>query len=525
MLRQEDLLKLSSFLADVRQIVRHIRLQDYLEAKLEYQAVLSSWKEMILLLRQEIPWQELSIMLESISKVDEAICQQDMVLLADYMQGLVAEDIIKVIEKFLPAFQEKLDKRQKDKPDSAYWLEYTSSGCLTVRTNTGGSDYYFHSNIDPAEEACIAVEKVYRPEAERWIVWGCGLGYHIKELYRQTHGSAELFVYEPDLEMLNLCRQEGVVQDIPEDVLHMTYDPHAEFFIREELISEPGIFMHFPSVRNVKDPEAAIMLSRYHTHYNGIIFHGEQLIVNFRCNRKNCTAMVSSLRPLFESREVILLGGGPSLDHKLAWLKEHRAGKTVLAVGTVWAKLLREGIAPDCVVVLDPLDRTFRQFPDEPGEDIPLILASSAQWRLGKYYKGPKYLALQRDFDRAVKLAEELGEELFDADAGTVTSFGLDIAIRLGAVRVWLLGLDFAYPEGRTHAEGTPDADRISTDALDRVKSVTGGMVATDGLFNMYREAVEAQIRKASHVRIINISDCGAYVEGAETPADGSGNE
>ena len=154
------------------------------------------------------------------------------------------------------------------------------------------------------------------------------------------------------------------------------------------------------------------------------------------------------------------------MDDNLDFLKENQGKKTVIAVGTVFRKLLECGITPDLVAVLDPQERTYQQMEGLEGEKVPMLVAVTAYWKFAANYQGDKYLV------PLVGVHEEKEKEEPWVIGGTVTHLAIEAAVRFGAKKIYLVGVDLAYPNGLSHAEGTMDRTVKSTEDMLPVKGV-----------------------------------------------------
>ena len=108
------------------------------------------------------------------------------------------------------------------------------------------------------------------------------------------------------------------------------------------------------------------------------------------------------------------------------------------------------------------------------------------------------------------------GKTLYET-GGSVTTLALDILLKSGVRRLFLLGVDLAYPEGISHATGTMDRKQRDVNNLTQVRSVTGGAVYTDSLFNGYRRWIERKLSSYPKIDVYNLSDSGAYIQGTKT--------
>ena len=212
-------------------------------------------------------------------------------------------------------------------------------------------------------------------------------------------------------------------------------------------------------------------------------------------------------------KKVLIVGAGPSLDARMAELENKDDDTIILAVATVLKKLTNRGIIPDYAVVMDSQMRTFKQIEGLKIMDTPLLVDSTACWRFAEEYQGKRYIVYQKGFQEADRCAKEERCQQYET-GGSVTTLALEIALRLGADSIYMLGVDLAYPDGISHATGTMDRMDRNTNGMKKVKSVNGDEVYTDLLFDSYRIWIENKIKEYPQVNFYNLSTCGAYIEG-----------
>ncbi|MBI5461124.1 MAG: DUF115 domain-containing protein [Gammaproteobacteria bacterium] len=168
------------------------------------------------------------------------------------------------------------------------------------------------------------------------------------------------------------------------------------------------------------------------------------------------------LKDSFPGRTAILLGGGPSLDDILPWLKQHRRELVVFAVSRVCRRLQEEGIAPDIVCTIDPTSLSFDVSKEmlKFGDDVLLV---------GAYHASPPLLS--QWCGRYVYLGErlpwpsDLNEPNLQVIGPTVTNTALALAMEMGFNQVILGGVDLCFSaEGYSHAAGSNE--RIAGPAL-----------------------------------------------------------
>lgn len=213
------------------------------------------------------------------------------------------------------------------------------------------------------------------------------------------------------------------------------------------------------------------------------------------------------LKNSFTDCTAVLLGGGPSLDDILPWLKEHRHEVVVFAVSRVCRRLLEEGVEPDVVCTIDPTSLSFDVSKDmlKLGEDVLLISAYHANPPLVSQWAGRHAFLGDR-----LPWPSALNEPNFPVVGPTVTNTALALAVEMGFSRIILGGVDLCFSAaGYSHAAGSNE--RIAGPVLGhmgpQVEINCGGDKAetTDALQQAVNDIAEqayaAQLRGC---RIIN---------------------
>ena len=146
--------------------------------------------------------------------------------------------------------------------ENGYRIEFTSCGQMTMAAENDGAKFYFHTNSKVREEAFILAKNWYQPDKKRYILYGLGMGYHIKELMTLAK-EAELVVYEADLNVVQLaCAFAEIRELLQQEKLWIIYDPELQLLKeRVEAITSEEIFLvHYPSFLNVRNSEGKEVL-------------------------------------------------------------------------------------------------------------------------------------------------------------------------------------------------------------------------------------------------------------------------
>jgi hypothetical protein len=215
--------------------------------------------------------------------------------------------------------------------------------------------------------------------------------------------------------------------------------------------------------------------------------------------------------------KAVVAAGGPSLPAGLAAIMNNRDEFQLVAVTTALTSIEAAGFKPDVVVAVDPQDLLAGHLEAvadlEAWSDVPLVYALDVSPEVLRMWPGPRYAArlTLNDFED-IEPDTEFGT-LFCA--GTVTHTAADLARQLGADEVVLMGADFAYPGGQSHAADAPFVSSPAQTHLD-VLDVTGNPIPTSLNLLGYLRDLEDYIAQHPGVRFWNASAVGARIAGAE---------
>jgi len=179
------------------------------------------------------------------------------------------------------------------------------------------------------------------------------------------------------------------------------------------------------------------------------------------------------LKDAFAGKTAFLLGGGPSLDEALPWLKTHKNDLVILAVSRICKRLLNYGLTPHIVFSIDPNPVSFdiskelfyfwkktlfiHAFHVSP----PLL----AQWRGRSLFMGPRF-----------PWESPLSLETLPSTGPTVTNAALAAAVTMGFSMVLLAGVDLCYSRaGYSHAKGSNEHDLGPELGLSGIQVKTNG--------------------------------------------------
>ncbi|MCR5595213.1 MAG: DUF115 domain-containing protein [Lachnospiraceae bacterium] len=435
------------------------------------------------------------------AQINNAISSEDWIMVADLLEVVCIPAIDSIVQE------------QNCIEINDYLIESTSSGMPTAKSISG--DMYLHSNVNPEWEARQLAESIYDPMYRGYIVWGLGLGYFVTELDRLTDGSVPIRVFEEDDLLIDIAKHYGCITKVEQPKIEIIHDPLAKRFVEE--LSENtgyGVMIHLPSVKKIRNPEIRTALLDHYLHiYDPVREYMSVLKNNYYSNTSLRLKNVDEIEDKIRGKDVVVVAAGPSLDDNIDFLRSCE-DKIIISVGTVLKKLLDMGITPDYCVILDPYKSVYGQIDGIPDCDVPLILGVSAYWKVGRDYKGPKMIAYTKRL-AGIPSIDSPSKYVFDIGS-SVTTLAIDLAMQMSAQKVYLVGADMAYKDGRSHTSGTQYPLKRDVDEMIAIEGCSGDTVYTTPTLNEVRVWIECEIVRYPEIQVYNLSKTGALIHGAE---------
>jgi len=214
----------------------------------------------------------------------------------------------------------------------------------------------------------------------------------------------------------------------------------------------------------------------------------------------------------------IVLGGGPSLDQVIPWLRENQNRIWIFAASRICKRLLAEGITPDFIGVFDgqPLILEYSKEMYEFEKKSILITGEHPYRPLIRQWSGLKMYSRRR-FPWA-----KGSEQNFISDGPTVTNALFGIAAYLGVTNFYLAGVDFCFTsEGVCHESGSIEAKNQQNDKFDTTAiNYRGEKVGTNIQLYDARNLFEEQFLRLRKVwpslKAHNLNDGAAVMQGID---------
>lgn len=405
----------------------------------------------------------------------------------------------------------------------------SKSGVPSLMREEGGRQIWVHSPNNPLAEAARFTLQYADPQnpSKLALVLGVGLGYHLAALnhlpprYRFGHilaaepGGSPV----PGMEPIPFWGKNGSSVTVVNDLLRLRGELmtrlHAQFprveIIEHPVLRElrPGAFAEW---REVIRETLQMVLGNMNT----LLFWQDAWTLNTLTNLSHVvrSVPVGSLFGRWKGRPAVVVAAGPSLTKQLPLLRAARDRMLVVAVGTAIKALEAAAIEPDLVVSVDGGEPNFRHF-EGVACSAPLVYDPMVYPGILDVYRGR--LVVSQIGNPVMTWLAARGLNVGQlAGGGSVAHLGLELAAKMDAHPVILIGQDLAYTDGRTHALGTAFSVTVdSSKESVQAPGYYGGWVPTSAILNNYRIWFEYYIKANPSLLIINATEGGACIEGA----------
>lgn len=416
----------------------------------------------------------------------------------------------------------------------AYRPVETTTAPLEFCENSFGDKYIYNVNREAFDKigASAVFDGYFGPELfnehSLYIIVGTDSGLLIRFILSHgiSKGTRYLFIETPQI--MGKLEEFGLILDERQEIACVTYEnwrlAAQNFKITEYLyISGVSLLQSIAARESNLDDyvELTWKLDDELTQLRWEVvaaIGGEGFIA---CAIQNCVDNIVSatiLRTAYEGRTAALLGGGPSLDEALPWLKAHRSELCLLAVSRIARRLLEVDLIPDFVFSVDPTDLSFdisKEMLKYP-EDVVFICANHVNpMLLGQWHGVSFYLGDLLPWDSC------LNQESLPHPGPTVTNTALAVATAMGFSRIILAGIDLCFgADGYTHAKGSNERSAGPRFTLTTMRAKTnGGWYAntTADLANAIASmGAQAQEAKRCGTEVINPSPNSAKIANVE---------
>ncbi len=227
----------------------------------------------------------------------------------------------------------------------------------------------------------------------------------------------------------------------------------------------------------------------------------------------------------------LVLAAGPSLDLVLPHIGEISKRALVVCVDTALRSLLRFGMEPDFLVVVDPQYWNWRHLAGLTSPSS-FLVSETAAWpaifrgeQRGTFLGGSLF-PLGRRIEALAGAKGHLGA------GGSVATSAWDLCRIMGCSAAWMAGLDLAFPGGQTHAKASlfeqralasgerlapassAQAEALVGGSSFEAPSAEGGTVRTDQRMTLYAWWFESRLSRPLSPPTLSLSPGGLGIPG-----------
>ncbi len=445
------------------------------------------------------------------------------------------------LEARLPALADCLRGLSAEGAPAGGLLELapTPSGDPTARIPGGG---WLHSTRDPRAEARRLAEAL-EPGSQAIVLLGFGLGY-AAEAFLEA-GAAAVIACEAEPRLLAVAlgardlraalgdsRLGFILGGNPDAIVSgLELSGASRSSVLGLAAAEARDAAWYGAVRaaagrwNSKEQVNEATLRRF----------GRLWVRNLATNLERIASSpgIERLEGLAAGLPALVLAAGPSLDAILPRLGELRRRALVVCVDTALRSLLREGIEPDFLVVVDPQYWNWRHI---AGFAAPrsILVSESATWP-AVFRTGTRATFLGGSlFPLGRRIESFAGRKGLLGAGGSVATSAWDLARILGAAPIYMAGLDLGYPGGATHARASLFEQRALAESTRlrpasgaqaaallgpetfEAPAAGGGTVPTDRRMQLYAWWFESRLARSSSPKTYTLGARGLAIPGME---------
>lgn len=360
------------------------------------------------------------------------------------------------------------------------------------------------------------------------IIFGLGTGEHINEIMNRYNEYKKLIIIEPDESIIRsflsipyskdifsndklfLClfTQESFKSNLKYlidefDIPNLTIEHYANY---NELYKTESILL----IEIIRDYIIALQLNKNtHLHFSKTWFE---------CYIKNLTKMPESV-PINElkntqlNKPAIIVSAGPSLEKNIELLKEFQDEFIIITGGRTLKTLLKIGVKPDLLCVVDPGLRSFELVEEYLDPEVPLLF-----YELSNAEVVEKHLRNNIFFNNFNYTNDFLKKDIASLFfSGSVAHVCTSAAVYMGCNPIIFIGQDLAYTGERLHAPSAEYGVELFKNFVAQddiyVDDIFGNKVRTSLTLNFYRKELEGFINLYPEKEFINSTEGGANIK------------
>ncbi len=378
-----------------------------------------------------------------------------------------------------------------------------------LNTNLFGDKYFLEINgaVFDNVGATATFNKVFNENLNQkntlFIGVGSDSGLLVSYLqkYQTNNGRSYIILERPELIQYiekNISFDKKLINILPIDTdFSSLKDRYTDYIVH-------GRFILFKSLAVIDDisPQYKKIWHEVHNRFN--IFQSNEIgdITNniFVDSQLKNLALneipLQKIKGLLKGLTAVILGGGPSLDENIIWVKKNQHKLIIFAAARIADRLKKEGISVDFFVTIDPHEVSYDNSKSILlySESSILIHSNSANAKLLAEWKGLRaYLGLRFPWSDS----KHPQPTNLNSAGPTVANAMAIIAGYLGAKQIIFSGVDFCFSKyGQSHESNSIESKlgKYIHVADNQVITYSGRIAETNPNFAAARQAMEGLI-------------------------------
>ena len=452
----------------------------------------------------------------------------------------------------LEKYHNKLYKKIKDiKTNNTLEIIEAKNGSPSLKFKGEEGDLFIHSKYNPEKEAKRYVSKIDIDRKDAISILGCGLGYHVLEIYKKVkEKDVKLFIFESNylifykllkfIDFRPLFKDNNCffIVENDESKIDIFKDIGLEFedtFFKELTVFEwkPLVSTFSEYYTNIKEQLFEFKKHLY-TNQNTLTHFAKEWNENLLKNIKSILfdPGFNFISNIYKDVPIVVVAAGPSLDKNIDLLAEIKNKAVIITVSNALKSLLNKNIIPDFVVVSDSSKSVEDHFPDFKNDMLKKIVLAYdpvISPKILNNWPGMKIVASPHKADKILNWVEKFsnykGRVFF---GGSVAHAAFSLAYYLGGNPIILVGQDLALSDGYTHAKGSNARKTAEDNMVNRKKAgynnsffeidnIYGDKVLTRGDYYNYLKWFNRTFKQIKRVRenfkIIDATEGGAKIK------------
>jgi len=367
------------------------------------------------------------------------------------------------------------------------------------------------------------------PRCFHLVVFGIGLGFHLPALAEKTE-CRHLICVEPTIEFayhsLFVFDWAGFLDEMEAEKRHLCFvDPPSATQISEDVRDNvrfinpafvDGILFFKSYFSSVMSSALDILLRDRDTIGTGLGFLEDEIdmVRNSYRNLANFNGRHYKARERMIHIPVFIIGGGPSLDNDLEFIRKSQDRAIIISCGTALRILLKNRITPDFQVEMENVPAVTHLMEILSKEHdlgtINLVASSTVDPGVSPYFRETIYYF--RASLASFPLFNQGMDTMLTYATPTVSNLGVSFAQSIGCRTFYFFGIDLgARDAAKHHADDAPyNHGEVEFNTLIDVPHAGnfGGTVLTEMVYQWARQTIELAISyKSSGRKYYNCSD------------------